>query len=518
MPLTATETCATGLPRSAKPAALSRSRRWAPALCLTLLSVVYLVPTCVRAAREKLWYDEIWTLDATTLLPSLRALWSYLKQGLEPTPPLGFILAAGSESIFGRNEFGVRFPSIIAFLAMALCLYVYLSRRLPRPFAIAGMLLTVLTAAGPYSYEARPYALVLAFAGIALVAWQAAAEGRRRRIALIVIAVALAAALCSLAFAVTLALPFIAGEITRTIQRKRVDWPVWCAFASATPALLVLWKIRNATNAAGYNRFTGSLPWHILNTYLQMLRPAIAPLGLAFLLMMVLRTQGRSTAERSPGLRTYELAALVGFALIPFAAVPLSTLAGRYFLRYSLNCTIGLAGLLVVLLFQTGGISRLSGITVMIVFGVSFLIGQFLPEDKRPDAGLKVVNSSEEIRPFLERMPPDAPIVICKGTTFVELEHYSSPQLASRLYYLTEPAVAAAIDGDILLEVKTPLIARFFPFRAHYEDYHSFIAVHKRFYVVQPIRNIVKEYLAGRVSLASMETVDHFQYYEADVR
>ena len=486
-------------------------------MCLALLSVLYLVPTCVRAAREKLWYDEILTFDAAALLPSLQAFWSFLK-GFEASPPLGFVLAAGSESIFGRNEFALRFPSVIAFWVMALCLYVYLSRRLPRPFAIAAMLLTVLTAAGRYSYEARPYALMLALAGIALVAWQAAAEGRRRRTALIALTVALAAALCSHSMAVTLALPFLAGEITRTIQRKRVDWPVWCAFASAPPAILVPWRIKNARDFTAMTRFSGSISGHIVTTYLQMLRPAIAPLGLAFLLLLVLRMQGTSTAKRAPGMRAYELAALVGFALIPFAAVPVSTFAGRYFLRYSLNCTIGLAGLLVVLLFSIGGTNRLSGVTLMVVFGVSFAIGQFYPEDRRPDFGLKIDNASEEIRPYLERMPSDAPIILCRGTTFVELAHYSSPQLAARLYYLTEPAVAAAIDGDLLFEVDGARLGRFVPFRAHFEDYHSFIAAHKRFYVVQPIRNIAREYFAGRISLQSRETADHFQYYEANVR
>ena len=510
------ETSATRPSVSTGPTGLSKSRHWGPALCLTLLSIAYLVPACMHAAKEKLWYDEIWTLDAATLLPSLRALWSFLKQGLELNPPLGFILTAASESIFGRNEFGARFPSIVEFWIMSLCLYVYLRRRLPQSFAIVGMLLPVMTAAGRYSYEARPYALALALAGIALVAWQAATEGRGRRVALVAIALALAAALCSLTFAVTLALPFLAGEITRTVQRKRVDWPVWCAFASATPAVLVLWKLKTVGNAAAYMRFNKSLSWHIVTTYMEMLGPAIAPLGLAFLLLLVLRTQGAGTAKRAPGMQAYELAALVGFALIPFAAVPISTLGGQYFLRYSLNCTIGLAGLLAALLFHIGGTTRLAGACVLVVCGVSFMIGQFCPEEKRADFGLKVVNTSEKIQQSLERMPSDAPIVIGPPMTFVELEHYSSPGLAARLYYLTDPAAAAAIDGNILFDVKTPQIARFFPFRAHYEDYHSFIAAHKRFYVVQPVRNIAREHSLGRLSLQARETADRFQYYEAN--
>ena len=516
MPLTAAAISIADLPESGV-ASPSGFRRWGPAPWLVLLSAVYLVPTCIRAAREKLWFDEIGTFNAAALVTSPGRLWSFLKvDGV--FPPLGFALAAGSESVFGRSEFGLRFPSVIAFWIMALCVYLFFRRRLPWPYGIAAMLLTSLTAAGRYSYEARPYAVMLALAGIALVAWQAAAEGRRRRTALVALAVALVGALLSHAMAVTLALPLLAGELTRTVQRKRLDWPVWCAFASATPALLVLWTLKTAGNASAYWRFNGSLSLNIFNTYLEMLGPAITPLILALLAVLVLRGQSTSPSKRTLGIRGCELAALVGFAIIPFVAVPLSTLGGMYFPRYSLNCTIGLAGLIAVLLFRIGGTNRLSGAAVLAAFGMSFVMVQSLPEEKRPDYGLKVLNASEKIQPFLERMPSDAPIVIGPPMTFVELEHYSRPGLAARLYYLTEPAVEAAIDGDVLFDVKMPMLARFYPFRAHYENYHSFVAAYKRFYVVQPIRKIVREQSLGRLSLLCRETAEHFQYYEANAR
>jgi hypothetical protein len=154
----------------------------------------------------------------------------------------------------------------------------------------------------------------------------------------------------------------------------------------------------------------------------------------------------------------------------------------------------------------------------MTIFAAVFTVGQFLPEDRRWDAGLKALNASADIQASLERMPDDAPIVLCRGTTLVELDHYSDPRLAARLYYLTEPAVAAAIDGDILFEVGGSQLARYSPLRAHFEDYHAFIATHKRFYVVEPIRNIAREYFAGRIGLQYRETSNHFGYYEATVR
>jgi 4-amino-4-deoxy-L-arabinose transferase-like glycosyltransferase len=516
LPLAATEAVANP-PNPVVPSRPPQFQRWWPALAVVLLSVLYFVPTCVRAAHAKLWYDEILTFDAATLLPSFKALWAFLGR-FEASPPLGFVLSAVSESIFGWNEFGLRLPSIISFWIMALCMYRFLGRRLPRPYAIAGMLLPALTAAGGYSYEARPYALMLALAGIALLAWQAAAEGRGRPGSLVLIGIALSAALCSHSMAIALALPFLVGEATRTYQRKRLDWPVWCAFASAAPALLVIWAVKNGRNFAGIFRYNGSVSQNIFTTYAQILRPAVAPLVLAFVLLLVLRKRGTGSAKPEIGMPAHELAALVGFALIPFVAVPLSTLGGHYWIRYSMNCTIGLTGLLVLLLFKVGRGSRLSEVIVLVVLGVSFLLGQFLPADMRPDKGLRIVNSSDEIQPHLDEIPSDAPIVVSNGLTFVELEHYSTPKTAARLYYLTDRAAAESIDGDIAFEVDGWLLGRFFPFHANFADYHAFIATHKRFYVVRPIRNIVREYFAGRVNLLPRETSSHFQYFEVEVR
>ena len=494
-----------------------REARWVPWLCLLILTLLYFVPTCVRAAKDKLWFDEIYTFDAAGLLPHYGQFWTALKE-TEAAPPVEFVAAWLSESVFGRNEFGLRFPSVVAFWLMALCLYAFLKRRIPWQFAMAAMPLACLTAAGPYAWEGRPYAIMLAFGAAALLAWQRAAENRHRWTALPVLACSLGGALLTHTMAVALALPLAAGEIARTFKRKRIDWPVWLAFALSTPALIVLWKIKVASDFGPFRHFTGTVPGHIAITYLQMLMPAVAPLALTLLLAGLLRRRQASASGTTATLPVYESVAVAAFALIPFVAVPLSLLADRYWLRYSLNCTIGIVGLLILLIYRIGGRNRLAGVSALAVFSTAFAIGQFLPEDRRPDWGLKLVNSSADILPVFDQLPTDAPIVICSDLVFVELEHYLKPEQAARLYYLTDRASAAAIDGDTLFEVRGSLIQKFFPFHANFADYHAFVATHKRFYVVRPIRNIVREYLAGRMDLKAVETPSHFQYYVATPR
>ncbi|MGA3078457.1 MAG: glycosyltransferase family 39 protein [Bryobacteraceae bacterium] len=519
MPLTATQDTAADLRGSAELAKTSgRFRRWGPALWLALLSVVYLVPTCIHAARERLWYDEILTLDASSLLPSLGALWSFLKRGLELNPPLGFVLAAASESVFGRNAFGIRFPSVIAFWIMSACLYVFLKRRLPRPFAIAGMLLPALTAAGRYSYEARPYAVVLALAGVALVAWQAAAEGRRRRVALVAIPIALAAALCSQPLAVTLALPFLVGEAARSIQRKRLDVPMWCAFAAATPALWVLWKLKGAAGAAASAQ-SALNPLHLVGlTYFLLLMPAILPVAAAGFLLLMSRAEPRIPAKTDRGMPAYELAALIGFAAIPFVAVPISMLGGPYWPRYSLNAVIGLAGCLAVLLFRMAASRPRAGMAVAALFTMLFVGEQVLPANKRLDAGIESGAHTSGLQGVLEGMREDpVPIVVGRPLAFLELEHYASPALAGRLYYLTDPKAAARWVGNVVFDVKGPVLQELFPFRSHFAEYGPFVAQHKRFVVAEP-GWVVPQLTADGATVRLKGTVDGSRYYEVTLK
>jgi hypothetical protein len=494
-----------------------RFGRRAPALWLTLLSVVYLVPTCIHAARERLWYDELLTLDASSLLPSLGALWSFLKRGLELNPPLGFMLAAASESVFGSNAFGIRFPSVIAFWIMSLCLYVFLRRRLPLPFAIAGMLLPALTAAVRYSYEARPYAEVLALAGVALVAWQAAAEGRARRIALPAITFALAAALCSQPLAITLALPFLAGEATRTIQRRRLDVPMWLSFAAATPALWLLWKLKGAAAAAASAQ-SAVHPLHLLGiTYFLILMPAILPVAAAGFLLLMSRTQPAVPATTGYGMPRYELAAMIGFVAIPFAAVPISMLGGFYWPRYSLNAVIGLAGCLAVLLFRVAASRPRAGIAVALLFSIVFATEQLLPADKRLDTGIEAGAHTADLQQVLEGMRGHDPIVVGRPLSFLELEHYASPALAGRLYYLTDPKAAARWVGSVVFDVKGPVLQEYFPFRSHFAGYGPFVAQHKRFLVAEP-GWVVPQLTADGAAVELRGTVDGARYYEVTVK
>src|SRR5579862_4637981 len=149
---------------------------------LILLVLVGFVRVATMMAVRPLWFDELHTFYLSQM--RLGAIWPALRQGADLNPPLMYWLTRASFAVFGTNAFAARIPSMSGFLVMAVCLGWFVRRRSTVHYGIAAMTLPLLTDGFTYAAEARPYGLLLGFSGIALLAWQAAAEGKRRRLAL----------------------------------------------------------------------------------------------------------------------------------------------------------------------------------------------------------------------------------------------------------------------------------------------------------------------------------------------
>jgi ABC-type Co2+ transport system permease subunit len=101
------------------------------------------------------------------------------------------VLVHGAITALGLDEVTARLPAIVGFWAFCLCLYEFVRRRKGVVFGFVALLLPVVTEAYTYALDARAYGPLLGFCGIALVAWQAAAEDRRRVPALAVLMVSM---------------------------------------------------------------------------------------------------------------------------------------------------------------------------------------------------------------------------------------------------------------------------------------------------------------------------------------
>lgn len=453
------------------------------AFCLLYLTVTTVFAMC------RLWYDELLTYYISRL-PSLGAIWAALKDGADLNPPLLYIATRASQAVFGDTQIATRVPAMLGFLVMCLCLFRCVSRRCGICCGFAAMILPLLTGAYAFASEARPYGMLLGLCGLALVAWQSAAEGRPRKLALFTLMLSLSLALLTHCYAVFMLIPFGLGELVRTISRRRTDWPVWLCLAAPVLCVLsyfpLIGAMRQYTTLPGYF-LRAKVSW-IPEFYALFLGPALWPLLGAFLILTV---ASRGTSQRTPerggevetAVPIHEVACAVGFVLIPVVAVLLATaLGGGFQPRYASVSVIGMGMLFGFLAFNRAGRASAPAGALIILF-----LGWFIL-----DSGAWVAKLFRPSNPYelpslqLSTLPQGVPIVISNGLLFLEADHYEPPKVASRLYFLTDRRAAIAYTRADLFDQAFYVQRKWFPIRGKIVAYDQFMSQHERFLVYGP--------------------------------
>ncbi|SPP63659.1 glycosyltransferase family 39 protein [Nitrospira lenta] len=412
-------------------------RHWV--LLLGVLAIVYFVATSVLAMRKPLWNDELFTYfiaQATT--PA--SIWDALYTGADQNPYPFYLLTRLSLAVFGVSEWALRFPEMVGVWMAAVCLFFLVKSRSSALYGFTAMMGLLVTNAQFYSYEARPYGLVLGFAAMAWACWAAAAEGKGRPWSLIGLWGSLGAAVGSHYYAVFVFVPLGIAECVRLYRNRRLDWPLWAAIVGGLLPLAFLWPL--IQQARGYSRgFWATPSWKgIPDTYSMLLMPA--PL----LFMLLLITAGvvaylqqggraRTPAPALPVIPDHEWAAALAFAALPVigVAVTLCT-TGAFTPRYVLPTVLGISALVALTLFRLCNGRALLGVVgiAIAVVGFVMLTVRAFPYTAAsavgPVAEFLTVTTTEEL-----------PIVVSDPHNFMMLAHYAPGDLSSRLVYLADP-------------------------------------------------------------------------------
>ncbi|HTR36567.1 MAG TPA: glycosyltransferase family 39 protein [Bryobacteraceae bacterium] len=307
-------------------AALERFLERHQTLVLALWSLAYFAGTALRALGKPFWYDEILTL-LEARQPSLSASLHALGD-VDWMPPASHVVFYLTDKLAGHGEIAFRIPVMIAFWIFCLCLFFFARRRVSFYFASMALLLPYASAFQSYSYEARSYAFVLAFCGIALVSWQAAAERTRRAWPLVGLALGIAGAISFQYWGVLIGLPLAAAEAYRDYHRRRIDWPIWIAFAlGATPlAAFVFVILRGLRSWTPYAELRAT-PFDYLDFYRTEFRVYFAfaiPAALLLAAWFVLGGRKEKPSGNEPArIPVHEWIAAAILLLTPVAAVSL---------------------------------------------------------------------------------------------------------------------------------------------------------------------------------------------------
>jgi hypothetical protein len=288
-------------------------------------------------------------------------------------------------------------------------------------------------------------------------------------------------------YAVLIFVPLAAGELARTIMRRRLDPWVWLVFALATiPLWVFLPLIQSGRRLAG--TFWAKPRWFAPVLFYENLLAQAASsaifLFIGILVLLTLYAIVRSSLGAEPKVRPEsripadEVVAALGYLAIPVLAVLLAKLAtGAFTDRYAMVAVLGLA-----VIIPWGAYLILDGRATMGIALAAVLFSWFVVKDgiepalkqRRELAGLQ--DTFEFLR---TAAPGQAPLVIASPHLFFQLSHYAPPELASRFVYLADRAAALHYLKTDTVELGMQEFGRWTPMSI--EDYRSYVRAHPRF-------------------------------------
>jgi len=436
------------------------ARPWILALAYTLL---FLPLSILLSSRTPLASDEIYTVYLSRL-PGIRAILHALAEGADLQPPAIYIATRMSQALFGPSEWAIRLPVALGVLLMGLCLMYFVARRTNMLWGFVAALFVLLTGAFPFVIDARPYGLVLGFTGAALLCWQCASEGRRRKLALVGLFASLILAVSSHYYAILLFFPFILGEAVRNFVNRKIDQPMWFSLLIAAPSVLLFLPLLGKSMHAVITWESSQVKMSALWESYRELGSSQAMLGL-FSLLIIGLICGLAGIPVKPKLAfpLAEVAAAAGFLALPFAGLAFAlTVTHNLTSRYVIAMTIG-AGLVFVFSAHrfTGGNS-----TAALMLAAS-LGGIFLVH-LATEVHSATLDGAEPVA--LGNQYPDLPVVVGSGLDFAAAWYYAPPDLRSRLIFVSDPRMAMRYSHGDLTNSSIAFGARFFQWRVQSFD------------------------------------------------
>jgi hypothetical protein len=279
---------------------------------------------------------------------------------------------------------------------------------------------------------------------------------------------------------VLLLIPLAIGEGVRSLSARRVDIPVWLAFSSC---LLPLPFYRGLiSDALSYSGDLWSRPeWRqVPAIYVEVLEGLILPGGflLCCIILYLMADSARRNAPASfsaPRFKPYEIAALLGFMIVPLVAISTAVLlTGVFAFRYALIVTLGVSLLIPFAAAKGDRAVSFAGSLLFLAFSLHFVAFQ-LSRFSRTD-----VNSS--VPSLIAQVPGgNLPIVMAEPMNYLEVVYRAPPGTAARLYYVADADLAKKYTGSASAERGLVILQKGRPLNVR--TYGEFIAGHREFLV-----------------------------------
>ena len=213
-------------------------------LFLLFFTVVHFAACFLHSHDKPLWLDELFTFHIANR-PTVGAVIDALETGAETHPPAAYLLGHALIPWLGDAD-GIRFPAMVGFWVMGLCVFFTVLRCYNFLGAVLAVSLPYVIGPFYYAYEGRAYGILLGCAGLAFLSWTRCRHEAAGGIWFFVLPFAVATAIWSHFYAVLIAIPLMLGEAYTTIDRRQLRWRIWMALLAGYVALLPLLGIMRA--------------------------------------------------------------------------------------------------------------------------------------------------------------------------------------------------------------------------------------------------------------------------------
>jgi hypothetical protein len=439
---------------------------------LALLFLAFVVHTYGQSIVKPLWFDELFSIHLVQHLTAF-GLWDALLHGLDTLPPMTVLLQRASLLAFGDHVIVYRLNAMAGVWLMALALYWCVRRRQGASFAFAAMLVALLTPAGWYAAEGRPYGLLLGFGTGAFACWLAAIRHERRRVALVGLACCLAAGFFTHYYVVFIIPPMIVGLAVTWWRERRVDWGVLVAIGAGALVLVPLIPTIRAGSTISINWAVPTLA-AILDCFRANLQPAFGVFMAAGAAVTVLVPRcWRASERRSAGFDATEWAAIVTLCLTPVWAYILGRMAtGALTPRYTLLMVPGFALAMVGAATAGRRRCRAAGLALLVAAGVVYGVQTL-------DAAHSILRQPQQVNVLIRPSEDEEEVVYTHPHAFLQDASAWLPRRRDRCLYLADPALSRRYIGHDTADVNLQRLATVSPLSVL--DYASFVRSHRTF-------------------------------------
>jgi hypothetical protein len=430
-----------------------------PWIVFLAIALVWLPAAVSHAITRPFWYDELFTVYLTRIADWGR-LWEALRQGVDLQPPLLFAVTRAFSRFFGGNEFGMRAQGIASFGVLSMCIFSIARRRVGAWYAALAVCITLVSAAYQFSSEARPYAMLLAFAGLSLFFWIRYYEHGRRIGNLAGVTVAIALAVSSHYYGDFVVFPLLMGEAYEFYRSRKLDFRVMISiFLGLCPLPFFLPLIKGGIAAQGHKPWNPITETTVRDVYEVLLSPMVVPVTCAIVILaLIYHRLEKGSVRPYSGPLTKELVAMAAYVIIPMPAIIVARFGSNMIhWRYLIPVVIGLVLISVTFLFWIANGRRTAAVIASMCCLTWFVYmhgrdyRRLISRPRPPQFTLPVPDG-------------DLPIFVNSALDYFPAVHYAEPRLRDRLAYVVDPQTAARLVATDSVDKNIAAAASFFPF------------------------------------------------------